>query len=575
MKTFKKSRLSTLSALLLLAACGGGGGEFSGNSDLPTHNSPDSILPIPGKTPVPGEGEGNPGVEDPRVGDPGGGNPGGGSGGGNPEEPKPIETAPWKPIRLLSPELPEDPAGETFNFLVFSDIHTGTSVRETMDFHPSSWTSDDNDLDPGHFVKFIDKIIDYYKNWLPSPNYFGTYTSHLALTADPWKETRKQEFVLLLGDISAHGGDREKNLGFAFGQLKRLGDALGNVGIVNVHGNNDSGEGWYKPSRLTNYFKVPQAHNVNWKHSYLSNGIKCSLTATYPCINSAPVYEYVATRTSEKEACRAGGGYDAQGICRVGHGYFSVNLRKKLKLISFESVMFHDSARGNYGASAAHEELKKTQLFWLDQELRLSTAQGEAVIIAMHITPSTNAEWAYADVQRFENVIKQNNSNIIGFFTGHSHFDNTYKHTIGKSFPRINVVGLSTSHANALGFREIAMVKKNGNWAIKDSRTITVVPTKYPAAPLRPADPNNERIRPPAPLEFELQNLYSFNEAYCPTKNQSGTLTMLECLNKIENRDYSKYETAGNPNCVEYNNGKCYSTKELSAQIEAVPLEKS
>jgi hypothetical protein len=213
----------------------------------------------------------------------------------------------------------------------------------------------------------------------------------------------------------------------------------------------------------------------------------------------------------------------------------------------------------------------------LDQELKASFKEDEAVIIAMHIWING---WNSADKQSFEKIIKVRKANVIGIFTGHSHVDDTIEETIGTSIPRINVVGLSTSHANAPGFREMAMVKKDGSWAFKDSRTMTMLPTRYPG--VKPSVPVKDKngnpvpqTPPPPPLDFKVHHFYSFNEEFCPKKNQSGKLTMLECIKKPDTKGFDKHRQAGNPNCMKYSGGKCYSAQELSGKAEELPPEES
>lgn len=524
MKTFKKSRLSIiLSSFLLLVACGGGGGdggESSGSPERPS-GSPGFSFPVPGKTPVPGGGGNDQGGGSPEDGD---------SEGGNPEKPKPVETVPWVPVEVfVPPALPPDDSD--FRCLFLSDIHaryprSSREVVDVMDIHPNFYSSADNDLDHNRFGDFLGKI------------------------AAEWQNKEKIDCIVTLGDTSSHGGDRYLNLYMAHKDLKeKLGDKL-NAPVISIFGNNDSADSdHYGPHDATNYSAVPAA--AGWKYvagtrpdgqmhsAYVSRGVPCSATATYPCIYS-----------------------------ETPDGYFAIYLRKGLKLIGFESIMVADKASDEYGNDQVHAAAKEKQFRWFERQIWESAQTGDAVILGLHIM--ANSAWVSADEQRFENIIKQYKSKVIGVFTGHSHFDNTYKERFSDSYVRLNVPGLSTSHGNAAAFREVSIGKKKDkktgartDWAIKNSTTYTFTPATLPLAPLLPpslpAGPVSVQAEPSLP-PVKLVTLYNFYGTYCPKKSMSDPdMTMLDCFNAGEGTSsiLGQYETAGNLNCKKVEGQQC------------------
>jgi len=503
MKKLQNSLLLVFTSVFLFTACGGGGGSEEnrggGSKEEFSDGSPSPLFP-PEKGLPKADPDNDP--EDDSEND----------SGGNPID-TPKETVPLIP---LLPDLPKTPdTGVTeFSFLVFADIHAGFTSKEqksTMEIYPSSYSDSGNDLDPATFDIFLKKIN------------------------SSWEAKReKEEFVLLLGDTASHSNSRFDNLHKAKSKLKEL-----KLPIFYNHGNNDSATDHYGPFHpIKNYKDIPA--KAGWQNPYLSSGVNCGRTYSYPCIRS-----------------------------ETPDGYYSAYLQHKLKLISLESIMFAENASEVYKGTNADNK----QFEWFERQMLESKEVGDSVIIAMHIAPGQwENKFGRTDhpKKRFEDIIAKGiiaktSGNVIGLFTGHSHDDNTTKYTVsGWDMPRLNVIGLSTSHGNAPGFRDITMVRKGDKWAIKDAITYVFRP-----------DPDEVSIDPllifPAAEEPKTRNVilepfYSFNSYYCPEKSKStsATLTLIECLRKkeINYQKEQELEKGGNPNCFTYN-GQCIPKKEV------------
>ncbi|HEX4045922.1 MAG TPA: metallophosphoesterase [Gammaproteobacteria bacterium] len=111
-------------------------------------------------------------------------------------------------------------------------------------------------------------------------------------------------------------------------------------------------------------------------------------------------------------------------------GYYAVTLTPSLRLIVLNSVLFSNKIFDKKIDIAA-----ETELTWLQQQLEQANANKQKVMIAMHIPVSIDMVvtgerwfalmelWQVKYKLRFEEILRQFSTELLGVFTGHLHAD--------------------------------------------------------------------------------------------------------------------------------------------------------
>lgn len=170
------------------------------------------------------------------------------------------------------------------NFLVLTDFHYEKNKATSMEIFPSaySWS---NNLDPTIFNKMLTQIKDAVTTGtIATPN-----------------------FILILGDLTGYELTNSDIYNDIKDVLTGISDGFPNIPRILVFGNNDSlsdeydKPGYYDYGPFYATTPVSGAHStyeiakqIGWANGFLSTGIQCSATKTYPClINENTTYGFL------------------------------------------------------------------------------------------------------------------------------------------------------------------------------------------------------------------------------------------------------------------------------------------
>lgn len=304
------------------------------------------------------------------------------------------------------------------NFLVISDIHLNTSATpNSMEINPAKPNSNANDLDPVTFSKLIAMINQNIPGNVPKP-----------------------DFIILLGDLVGHASSRPQGAIAAEASVFKQLKSTFPYPIFYTAGNNDSLAADYGPFSSGSGSPYNIAKQNTWA-GFLSTDTTCATPATkFPCV--MPV-----------------------SSAEITNGYYSAYLQSGFRLITLNTVLF---SRTNFAPAA------KDEIDWLRLQLADAQTKKESVLIAMHIPPGNNVYdgslfWAQNQPD-FLQLIKDNNSIIVGILASHTHEDElkVIRNTgVGVYF----TAALSTSHGNAPSVKTFYYGSTNGKWNLLNTKT--------------------------------------------------------------------------------------------------------
>jgi hypothetical protein len=313
---------------------------------------------------------------------------------------------------------------EDFCFLALSDLHLDPTLTSRMPLAPASKGSD---MDSNTFKQFSKAIV-----------HTGAY--------------KQSEILLVLGDLVGHGLSNKMRQS-VFKQVVS-GFAELNKPSYFIFGNNDSPQGNYQAYEGKNGspYKFVKSLFPKVVSGFSTSNILnwCSLSSNLPCL------------------------IDEDSI----KGVFTIKLKEGLWMIAINSVVFDGDYLHIFQGDA------KFVLHWLDDQLQKSAAANTQTILAMHVPPIINLHSKHyhfrdkhtleptfynAFIDILKNRTVEDGARIILILGGHTHTDELHLISVNQQVIPVSIIpGLSTSHGNAAGFKEICLKQVMGHWEIQD-----------------------------------------------------------------------------------------------------------
>lgn len=253
---------------------------------------------------------------------------------------------------------------------------------------------------------------------------------------------QKLKFVLLLGDLPAHGGDATSRSNNVQKVLHDLSSSM-TIPVYYIPGNNDALGGNYHSFTNANH-QTPLSLDSGKNWPTLNVSQSCSAAASAPC------------------TLDMGGG--------ASFGYYSALPAANLRLIALNSVIFSDRYVSDDGVSQT--DATNQELNWLDTQLSDAETQHQTAIVAMHIpfgldAYSDKSMWQSTDaLARFLSIISNHQAIIKGIYSGHTHMDEIRRlYDTNKNLAALDIStpGITPDHANNPAMKTFAYDPNNFN----------------------------------------------------------------------------------------------------------------
>ena len=391
------------------------------------------------------------------------------------------------------------------NFLIITDFHLDSDqVEKAMEIAPSERHGErpkrTNDLD----VKTLRKMLGVIRDDIKSSK----------LIKDP-------EFILILGDLPGHDRRTEEGIIDDIETAYRLlYDAFPNIPMFYVFGNHDSirmRDGRFHDPNvqggINSSFEISGQLKTGWRNGFLSTGKYCNAKKTvYPCLLHDSV--------------------------NFMHGYYAAYVHPGVRLIALNNVMYLQHSKSKDPLS---KHVLDQQIEWFESQLEDARKKKESVIVAAHVPLGYGTHGVLGDRYEFlkpeyrdkiSRLLVDYEKEIATILVAHTHKDeievilNKANKEIVGDIVVLNP-GMSTSHGNSPGIRQLYLSKKNNNWLLVDYET------------LRFNMPSENGV-------LSLEYLYNFRSRFCGDK-QVNNLTDCIDIETLTSKVQEIYKV-GNPN---------------------------